>query len=71
MGAIPEIVADGETGILVPPGNPPAIANALVKLLSEPELAESMGHAGRERMREYFNVSSMIEKIEQVVAEVC
>ncbi len=47
--AIPEIVADGETGILVPPGDAPALARALGGLLSEPARARQMGAAGRQR----------------------
>jgi glycosyltransferase involved in cell wall biosynthesis len=47
--AIPEIVADGETGLLVPPGDPPALAGALAALLDDPGRAAQMGAAGRER----------------------
>jgi glycosyltransferase involved in cell wall biosynthesis len=70
-GAIPEIVKDNETGILVPPANPSLIAEALMKLTNDPELARSMGDAGKERVRKQFNVSGMMEKIEKVMGEVC
>ncbi len=47
--AIPEIVADGETGILVPPLDAPALARALTGLLADPVRARQMGAAGRQR----------------------
>jgi starch synthase len=48
-GGIPEVVAEGETGLLVPPGDPEALAAALNVVLSDPDLARAMGQAGRKR----------------------
>jgi starch synthase len=48
-GGIPEVVAEGETGLLVPVGDPDALAAALNTLLREPERARAMGQAGRKR----------------------
>ena len=48
-GGIPEVVADGETGLLVPPGEPGPLADALNVLLRDPGRARSMGEAGRKR----------------------
>jgi alpha-maltose-1-phosphate synthase len=48
-GGIPEVVADGETGLLVPPDDPAALAEALNALLSDPDRAQVMGQAGRKR----------------------
>jgi starch synthase len=48
-GGIPEVVADGETGLLVPPGEPGPLAVALNALISDPERAAAMGQAGRKR----------------------
>jgi phosphatidyl-myo-inositol alpha-mannosyltransferase len=47
------VVTAGETGWLVPPANPPALARALVRVLQDPETARAMGEAGRERARGY------------------
>jgi alpha-maltose-1-phosphate synthase len=49
VGGIPEVVTDGETGLLVPPGDPGALADALNSLACDPGRAESMGRRGRER----------------------
>jgi len=48
-GGIPEVVADGETGLLVPVGEPEPLAAALNVLLADPGLAAAMGQAGRKR----------------------
>jgi alpha-maltose-1-phosphate synthase len=48
-GGIPEVVADGETGLLVPPGEPGPLAAALNALITDPDRAEAMGQAGRKR----------------------
>lgn len=60
-GGIPEAVVDGENGILVPPGDPAALAEALSSLLSDQGLAEAMGQAGRALVRERFSVDRMVE----------
>jgi alpha-maltose-1-phosphate synthase len=49
VGGIPEVVADGETGLLVPPDDPAALADALNTLVADPGLAAAMGAAGRRR----------------------
>ena len=54
-GALPEIVADGATGVLVPPGDVAALAEAIRTLLEEPERCRSMGEAGVRRVRERFD----------------
>jgi alpha-maltose-1-phosphate synthase len=48
-GGIPEVVADGQTGLLVPPGDPSSLAEALNALLRDPDRARTMGEAGRKR----------------------
>jgi alpha-maltose-1-phosphate synthase len=49
VGGIPEVVADGETGLLVPPDDPVALAAALNALVHDPDRAAAMGARGRER----------------------
>jgi glycosyltransferase involved in cell wall biosynthesis len=54
VGGIPHAVADGETGLLVPPGDPAALAAACRKLLADGELADRLGAAGRLRAEQRF-----------------
>ena len=49
VGGIPEVVADGRTGLLVPPGDPEALATAINTLISDPDRATELGVRGRER----------------------
>jgi glycosyltransferase involved in cell wall biosynthesis len=58
VGGTPEVVADGETGYLVPPGDPAALAARLGELLRDPRLRRRMGEAGRRRMRERFTFAA-------------
>jgi glycosyltransferase involved in cell wall biosynthesis len=54
-GALPEVVGnDGETGLLVPPDDPSALAAAIGRLLDDPELRARLGAAGRERVVQRF-----------------
>ena len=55
VGGIPEVVADGETGLLVPPEDPDALAAALNELVRDPDRAAAMGRAGRERAAAEFD----------------
>jgi glycosyltransferase involved in cell wall biosynthesis len=64
VSAIPEIVVDGVTGLLVPPRDPEALAEAILALLQDKEQAEAMGQAGRERVEGYFSVERMVQQTE-------
>jgi glycosyltransferase involved in cell wall biosynthesis len=50
VGGIPEVVEDGVTGFLVPPGDPGALGQAIVRLLEDPDRLVTMGNAGRRRV---------------------
>jgi len=63
VGGIPEVVVDGETGILVPPRDAGALAAAIDRLLTDNELATRMGQAGRERVGKYFTVEKMARAV--------
>jgi len=59
---IPEIVADGETGLLVAPGDPEPLAGALERLIGDPALRERMGQAALRRFEERFTLELMAER---------
>jgi glycosyltransferase involved in cell wall biosynthesis len=56
VGGVPELVADGETGLLVPPGDPQALAAALRRLVENEDLRRRLGARGRERAKELFDL---------------
>jgi glycosyltransferase involved in cell wall biosynthesis len=61
-GGISEIVVHGETGLLVPPGDAAALADAIAALLARPERARTMGLRGRERARERFAIEAAVRR---------
>jgi len=54
VGGIPDVVADGETGLLVPSGDPGALAKALERVLSDRALAERLGAEARLRVKPWL-----------------
>ncbi len=60
-GGIPEAVDDGVTGLLVPPGDADALAEALIALLGDPVRRRRMGDAGRARVRAEFGVDRLVD----------
>src|SRR5262245_40967111 len=62
-GGTPEAVADGETGLLVPPNDVDAVARALERILADPPLRRRMGQAGRRRVKEYFAMDKYIQRV--------
>ncbi len=69
-GGIPEVVADGETGLLVPPRDHHALADAIVRLLNDPALRRRLGEAGLARVREHFTADRMVRDTLRVYARV-
>ena len=69
-GGVPEIVTHGVTGLLVPPRDPFALAQALITVLRSPQRARTMGMRGREVVEERFSLRQHIEKVEALYREV-
>lgn len=67
-GGILDMVVDGHTGLLYPPGDVDALTGALTRVLTEPDTAAAFGIAGRDRARE-FTVSAVVARIEQMYAD--
>jgi glycosyltransferase involved in cell wall biosynthesis len=60
-GGIPEIIEHGKTGLLVPPKDPAALAEAIVALVTDLSKAENLARAGHERVQERFTADRMVE----------
>ena len=56
LAGIPEIIEDGKTGLLVPPGEPAQLARAIAEVLDHPELQQSFGRAGRAKVERLFDL---------------
>ena len=70
VGGIPEIIRDGETGILVPPGDPQAMATAILRLLDDPGLAARLGSAGRAFVAEHLTIEAQASALASLYREV-
>jgi glycosyltransferase involved in cell wall biosynthesis len=66
VGGLPELVEDGVSGLVVPPRDPAALANAIVTLASDRNRCERLGQAARKRIEEHFNIDTTIDKIESL-----
>ncbi len=64
VGGTPELLIPNETGLLVPPRDPGALAEAICQLLDHPEWAAQMGQNGRQRVAEQFTIERMVEQTE-------
>ena len=62
-GAIPEVVEDGVTGILVPPDDPAALAQAITSLLSDPDKMKTMGARGKARVEKHFTWDRVAQRV--------
>jgi glycosyltransferase involved in cell wall biosynthesis len=69
-GGLPEVVAQGETGLLVPPGDAESLAAAVVSLLEDRARREQMGICGRARAQERFSLGASVAHMEQLYGEV-
>lgn len=66
VGGVPELVRDGETGLLVPSRDPKALAEALAKLLDSPRMRVAFGEAGQSVIKRHFAIADKIRDLEKV-----
>lgn len=69
VGGLPELVLDGRTGRLVPPGDAPALARAIAEILERPDRGRAMGEEGRTRVTREFTMERMAEQNESYYYE--
>jgi glycosyltransferase involved in cell wall biosynthesis len=70
VGSVPEAVREGETGLLVPPAKPDALAAALRRLLDDPALRDRLGADGRALALERFTAAAMARSFERLYEEI-
>ncbi len=63
-GGTPEIIVDGDTGILIPPRDPEALTEAVLRLADDPRLRDRMGESGRRRIEKNFSIEAHVRQIE-------
>jgi glycosyltransferase involved in cell wall biosynthesis len=69
VGGTPEVIRDGEQGLLVPPSDPQALADAILAVLGDPALAARLGAEGRRRVREEFSFEAVVRRTEDLYRE--
>ena len=69
VGGVPEVVLDGETGILVPPGDPVPLARGIIQLLKDPSIALKMAECGYQRLKACFDIRETVSKTEHLYKE--
>jgi len=70
IGGNDEAIVHGETGLLVPPADPAALAGAIQRILSDPDLARRLAAAGNARVHEHFSVEAMIRRVTDTYEEI-
>jgi glycosyltransferase involved in cell wall biosynthesis len=65
VGGVPEALEDGRTGLLVPPGDPRALAGALARIAEEPVWSRDLGRAAQRHVREHFALDAMVRQYQE------
>jgi glycosyltransferase involved in cell wall biosynthesis len=69
VGGVPDLLEDGVHGLLVPPGDPRALADAVLRLLREPATARRLGEQARARQLTEFTMDAMVRRFEELYDE--
>lgn len=70
VGAIPDAVVDGDSGLLVPPGDAPALASALARVIADPSLRRALGESARTRFDARFSIRAHVDRLARIYASV-
>jgi L-malate glycosyltransferase len=70
VGGVPEMAEHQKTALVVPPGDPDALAEALLQLLREPETAQSLGEAARRRYEARYRPETMTRRLEDLFCDI-
>ncbi|MCW3095028.1 MAG: hypothetical protein JWL77_646 [Chthonomonadaceae bacterium] len=70
VGGLVETIVEGETGLLVPPDDAPALCGTMETLLNDPQRCDTMGAAGRRRVEQEYSLQGQIQKIEAIYSDV-
>ncbi len=70
VGGVPEIVREGDTGLLVEPGDPEALSDAILRLIDDPKLAVRLGKSGRRRLERDFTAAAMVRSTLGLYAQI-
>jgi glycosyltransferase involved in cell wall biosynthesis len=70
VGGIPEVITNGETGILVQARNYKSLAENVVSLLNKPQLAKKIAKKGQERVKKDFNLEAMTDKYQEIYQQI-
>ncbi len=68
VGGVPEVVEDGKTGLLIPPGDSYSLANGIATLLEDRVLARQMGESAREVVVSRFSLTGMVQAYQEIYA---
>lgn len=71
LAGIPELVGDGQTGMLVPPGDSTALADKVQQLVRDPELRSRYAHAGRARIEQHFRIEQTVTPLIELIEQSC
>ena len=69
VGGLPELVTDKESGFVIPPSDPRALARAIIDLYENPETRKRLGENARVRIRTHFNINTTVEQTRKVFEE--
>jgi len=66
VGGVTEMIEHERTGLLVPPGDAPALANAIARVLTDHPLADSIAHAGHDLAHTRFSLEAMVRRVAEI-----